>query len=537
VALAPAILADRSRAVGDAIMMHAKEVAASPLLANAIAEGDRESARRIAFEAARAFNHAALVIAADGTAWDGPAAPPELVEATRRGEMPAAVLADAGLLYHVSIAPVLRAGRWVGAAGVSEPIDEAWADALAGLSRSDLVFVLDPRTSVLVSSSPAAFGTDTVRALASGGEPGVARELRAGGTRYIVTTASMAGATVVFVRDLRRELAILPQLRRVLLVSGAAALALALLLGSLLALLVVRPVRGLAAAADRLSRGDFDAPLSPTPVRELERVTRAFDAMRQSLAGRIEELRGANRLLEERQARLAALQAELIRRERVAVSGRMAVELAHEIRNPVANLRNCLELLHRRLADDAQGREYAALAIDELLRMHELAERMLDLNRSHDGARDCDAAAVARDVAALALLGGRDAAMAVTVEAQPARRASIPPEALKQVLLNFVQNARQAVPRDLDLRIAVGGDDASTWLTVSDNGPGVPGPLRARIFDPFFTTRPAAGGMGLGLFLVEGVVRGFGGSVSVADGPDGRGATFRITVPASPEPA
>jgi two-component system, NtrC family, sensor kinase len=290
-------------------------------------------------------------------------------------------------------------------------------------------------------------------------------------------------------------------------------------------------VRVLASAAGSVSRGDFGAPLAASPVREVAAVTGAFGEMRSALAVRIEELRTANRLLEERQSRLTALQSELIQRERVAAGGRVAAELAHEIRNPVASLRNCLELLQRRLVDDPEGREYAALAIDELLRMHELAERMLHLNRPRDPAVGrCDAAQVAREVAALARIGADG--VVVSVVADGPMPAAIPPDALKQVLINLVQNARDAVPRGLEMEIIVERGDGLVRVATCDNGPGIPPEIRRRIFDPFFTTRATAGGVGLGLFVVEGVIRGHGGTVAVDDAPGG-GACFRIAVPAA----
>jgi signal transduction histidine kinase len=531
VALAPAILADRNVAIGDALMMHAKEVAHSPELVAALVGRDPERAMRVVQDAARALNHMPLLVGPDGAVWDGPAPPSELVQATREGKMPVAVVADSARLYLVSIAPVEHSGGWLGAAGVADALDAAAAEALAGLTRSDLVLLLSAG-SPPVASAELPFANEIARSIESTAEAQEPRELRAHGERYLIATGPLGGATVVFVRDLRRDMSILPRLQRVLLASGTAALAVALLLGALLALVLVRPVRALASAADRLSHGDFEAPLAVTPVREVKRVTQAFDAMRTSLAGRIEELRAANRMLEERQARLTALQSELIRRERVAVSGRMAVELAHEIRNPVANLRNCLELLHRRLQGDAQGQEYASLAIDELLRMHELAERALDLHRPRDEGPDhCDAAEVAREVAALARLGEEDA-VSVTVRARGNTLAAIPPDALKQVLLNLVQNARETVSSGLTVEIDVAGDDVNTKIAVSDNGPGVPPEIRARIFDPFFTTRATAGGRGLGLFVVEGVIRGHGGRVWVTDRTEGRGACFHIVAPA-----
>ncbi|HSL69487.1 MAG TPA: HAMP domain-containing sensor histidine kinase, partial [Longimicrobiales bacterium] len=233
----------------------------------------------------------------------------------------------------------------------------------------------------------------------------------------------------------------------------------------------------------------------------------------------------------DRQARLAALQSELIRRERVAVSGRMVAELAHEIRNPVANLRNCLEVIYRRLDHDPQAREFASLAIDELLRMHELAERMLDLNRPQmSDQRACDAGKVARDVAALTRLGnGR---VSVSISRRGKTLAALPPDALKQILLNLVQNARDVTPGDLAVTIDLRDLADRVVIDVTDNGPGIAPAIRGRIFDPFFTTRLAAGGVGLGLFVVEGIVRAYGGAVTLEDAANA-GAHFRISLPAA----
>jgi signal transduction histidine kinase len=341
---------------------------------------------------------------------------------------------------------------------------------------------------------------------------------------------------VVFVRDLHSALAILVPMRRALAATGAGALLLALLLGAFLARRIARPVRALAAAAGRVSQGDFGSPLEDSRVTEVSRVTESFAEMRKALAGRIDQLRDANRMLEERQERLSALQAELIQRERVATSSRMAAELAHEIRNPVANLRNCLELLHRRLGNDPEGREYALLAIDELLRMHDLAERMLQLNRPRTSLVDsCDATEVANEVASLARLGAGAAEVSVVVESRGRAMAAIAPDALKQIFLNLTQNARDTVPQGLELTLALSRERDLVTIEVSDNGPGIPEEIRDHVFDPFFTTRETAGGVGLGLLVVEGIVRGTGWSVAVGEA-EGGGACFRIILPAAKAP-
>jgi signal transduction histidine kinase len=540
-ALAPTILDDRNRAIGDALMMHAKDVAHTPDLGAALASSDFDRARELAEASARSLGHAAILVTPGEVTIAGPVPPDDVVAATRRGEMPVRVISDSIGLWLVSVAPVEHTNGWTGVAGVANPLDSAYASVLANLTRSDFVVIAMPGTQPVLSRSgeivarvaQAISATSVVNTPLSVADP---RELQIADERFLVSTGPFAGATVFFVRDMRPVLAILPQLRVALLIGCLGALVVALLLASRLALLIVRPVRGLAEAAERLSTGDFDAQLAPASIREVGRVSQAFDSMRTALARRIEELRAANRMLEERQARLSALQSELISRERVAATGRIVAELAHEIRNPVASLRNCLELLHRRLAGDPQGQEYAALAIDELLRMHELAERMLHLNRPHhSGAGQCDAAAVVREVASLVRLASQGASVNIDVTSSGECNAAIPPDALKQVLLNLVQNARDAVPDDLLLDIAVGRRGDAVAITVCDNGPGVPRELGGRIFDPFFTTREAGGGVGLGLFVVEGVVRGFGGKVALIDAPGTKGATgacFRIDLPA-----
>jgi C4-dicarboxylate-specific signal transduction histidine kinase len=182
--------------------------------------------------------------------------------------------------------------------------------------------------------------------------------------------------------------------------------------------------------------------------------------------------------------------------------------------------------------------DYAELAIDELLRMHELAEQMLDLNRPRDPkSQRADAPAVAREVARLATAGSGSEGIEVVVDGTTTRAAAVAPDALKQVLLNLVQNAREAVTQSRNgvPRIAIDIHDADEGIVirVSDNGPGVPAELRTRIFDPFFTTKSAVDGVGLGLFVAEGLVRSAGGRLVLDDTQNG-GATFVIELPTVP---
>jgi two-component system, NtrC family, sensor kinase len=536
-ARAPRVLAERSAARADAMMMHAKELAGSPALVSALARGDHPAAEGTARESAAAFGETPVLIDGEERRRLGPSANTELLAATRRGEMPTAITADGGGIWRIALSPVKLSGRWIGTAGVASPVGEAEAGLLSGLTRATVTIVhADGR--VVATTGPDVLA----RTLARAPRPAdTVATVTADGRLYLASWAPLgargtAGA-VVFARDRREELALLPQLRRIAAASALAALALALIVGAVVARWIARPVEALALAADQLASGRFAAPIDASAVREVSKVGRAFEAMRRALAARLGELEAANRALAERQHRMAALQSELMQRERVAATGRLLGSLAHEIRNPVANVRNCLEVVRRRLgadlADpaDAHTREFVDLAIDELLRMHELAEQMLDLNRPRDPAStDCDAADVARSVAALAAAGFDDG-VTIAVSGAPHLRVPLSPDRLTQILLNLVQNAREAGASRIEIRVAERADGAT--VEVEDDGPGIPPDLVPRIFDPFYTTKGDVNGAGLGLFVAEGIVRAAGGRIIACGRTDGqRGACFRLEFPA-----
>ncbi len=530
-ALAPRILAERFAASADMRMMHAKDVAQAPGVASALGSGDIRAAARAVEAAPRGALEQPILVDASGASHLGPSPAPALVEATRSGQMPVAVVPDEESVQLIAIAPVKMDGEWVGAAGVMFPLDDTEAATLAGLTRSDVAVLGMGGQPVATSMS-----ADTLALLlaaSSGLEvEGGAVEVTAAGRDWIVTASTLADGVsrILFARDLGRELAVVPELRRVALYSIGVALLFALLLGGLFAARLARPVRALAGAADRFAAGDLDAPLVRSGIREVSQVADAFDVMRTRLASRVSELEDANTALADRQERLAELQSELLQRDRLSAAGRLLTQLAHEIRNPVASVRNCLELLRRRVKDDPEAEEVADLAIDELLRMHELAEQMMDLNRPRDaGARDCDPVEVASQVAALARAGaGPEDQVEIVVSSDRVAPVAIAPDALKQVLINLMQNGREAMSGVGRLDIDISEHEESVRITVSDTGPGIEASALGRIFDPFFTTKHSLHGVGLGLFTAEGLVRGAGGRLSARNREDRSGARFEI---------
>ncbi len=533
---APRILAVRSSALADAMMMHAKEFAHFPGVADAVGKRDTLALLKVGEQARISFaDGIPVLVGSDGRTVFGPSPSEEMIAETRHGRMPVRLSIRSGQMHSIALAPIALGDRWIGAAGFASPVDESTAGLLAGLTRADvLIFAND---SVTASSLDPSVATRLGRDLSSISADSTPSDLTSDGKRYIAVSAPLGdGARVVFLRSVESELSVLPVLRNIGLISGGAALLIALLLGAALSNRLARPARELATAAGDVARESFGAPLPTSRVVELQELAAAFGVMRRTLSDRLFELNAANTRLADRNARLTALQSELLQRDRLETTARLLSQLAHEIRNPVANVRNCLEIIRRRTDHDERTREFADLAIDELLRMHEMAEQMLDVNRPRDpAARDCSPLAVANDVARLATVGASPSQLSVDVDGSDTARASIAPDALKQVLTNLVQNAREAVAHEdvaalARVVISVRQSDHAVRMDVRDNGPGLTSDVRSRIFDAFFTTKESMRGVGLGLFVAQGLVRAAGGRIW-ADDASGPGARFCIELP------
>ena len=107
------------------------------------------------------------------------------------------------------------------------------------------------------------------------------------------------------------------------------------------------------------------------------------------------------------------------------------------------------------------------------------------------------------------------------------------PYQLRQVFLNLVTNAIQAVPRGGHVSLRLGGDDQVATFAVEDDGPGIPEENVERVFEPFFTSKPEGQGTGLGLAVSRGIVERLGGRIEIDNHP-GVGCTFRVVIPRSP---
>lgn len=233
-------------------------------------------------------------------------------------------------------------------------------------------------------------------------------------------------------------------------------------------------------------------------------------------------------------ARLARLDADVCRLDRLVALGTLVAEVVHEVRNPLVSVKTFLQLLPERRDDPEFLQTFLDIAGDELQRIERLLDLLLDQASPRlpapEAERGCEVAPVVAAVERL--VAHRAAAAGVRFETDVAgslRADSISADALRQVLLNLTLNALDATPSGGDVRIAARAIGRAREIDVEDRGPGIPRALRRRVFEPFFSTKPDRPG-GLGLAISRRLVEEAGGTLVASDRPEG-GTRFRLRLP------
>ncbi len=243
-------------------------------------------------------------------------------------------------------------------------------------------------------------------------------------------------------------------------------------------------------------------------------------------------------------SRIRELEAEVRRGETLAAAGRMAVGLAHEIRNPLGAIRGAVQLLARELAPGSRFGEYTQVLIQEVDRVNRIIEQLLDLARPVQlRTGPLNLRQLLERVALLAAEGALAQGVTIVRRYDP----SLPPilgdeDRLVQVFHNLVRNALDAMKGGgrltLTTRISLSpvfakmdlgaGQRSMVEVQVTDEGTGIPARVQAKVFDPFFTTKER--GLGLGLALCHRILEEHKGAVRI-DSVEGRGTTVTCFLP------
>jgi len=299
---------------------------------------------------------------------------------------------------------------------------------------------------------------------------------------------------------------------------------------------VLQPIRVLMVGTARVAEGMFSIRVPEEEPTEIGELAASFNQMAEELERyqarteeQVAELQHINELLERTRDELA-LQA------RMAGVGRLAAGVAHEIGNPLSAVTGFVDLLRGDDLDPETRDDLLRRVSDELGRAHTIVRDLLDYARpAAEELEDVDVPAVvqaAREMVAMQRDFDRIGVEAVVDGPIPSVRAES--SRLRQVLINLLLNARDAMDGDGEVTMRVRREGELCTIAVHDTGPGVPLEHMDSIFDPFFTTKEPGAGTGLGLSVSLQIIEGFGGRLRYHPGEDG-GAVFTVELPLTPE--
>ena len=228
---------------------------------------------------------------------------------------------------------------------------------------------------------------------------------------------------------------------------------------------------------------------------------------------------------------LRNLQQQLVQTERMAALGEMSAKIAHEVNNPLGIIKNYLLLIRRTAEEKPEAIKHVGIIEQEIDRIAGIVRQLLDFHRPKPPVFSrVNLKTVISDVLALMErpLSSND------IRVETSITADLPDilgtsDNLKQVFLNLVINARDAMPEGGKLQICASVEGDVVRITVCDTGPGIAPDIQSRIFDPFFTTKEPGQGTGLGLSVCYGIIKYHNGSISFRNTE--HGGCFEIHLP------
>jgi two-component system NtrC family sensor kinase len=229
---------------------------------------------------------------------------------------------------------------------------------------------------------------------------------------------------------------------------------------------------------------------------------------------------------------LRRTQEQLLQSEKLAAMGRLTSQIAHELNNPLYGIMNTLELLKTEVAPQSKRRKILEMALSETVRLSDLLRKMLSFSKPDQERRQpVDINTVIDEILLLheKQLRENDIQIASTF-ADGLSRVNASKDQLRQVFLNMVANARDAMPNGGTLTVATSDDGENIIIEITDTGTGIKEEYMEKIFDSFFTTKGEVKGVGLGLSVCYGFIKDHGGDI-VVKSQVGTGTTFVITLP------
>ncbi len=301
------------------------------------------------------------------------------------------------------------------------------------------------------------------------------------------------------------------------------------------------PIRKLLRGTKKIANSQFGHRIPRVGNDELSELADSFNRMTESLGKAYTELEGLAETLEQRvtekSKELHSAQLQVIRAEKLASLGRLAAGVAHELNNPLTGVLTFIHLAARKLPKDSQ--EYADLqvSIAETNRCSKIIKDLLLFARESTVRQTPENLnEIVRQI--LTILKPQALFHNIRIEtklAEPLPKVTVDSAQIKQVLLNIILNAAEAMAGSGDLTITTSvSPSGMATIAIADNGEGIQQDHLDKIFDPFFTTKDPGKGTGLGLAVSLKLIETHGGTIKVTS-ELGRGSTFRVLLPLHPK--
>ncbi len=226
------------------------------------------------------------------------------------------------------------------------------------------------------------------------------------------------------------------------------------------------------------------------------------------------------------------MEAALIQSERLAAMGKLSASIAHEINNPLYGIRSCLN--HVLNAEKGViDHQFVRLAIKETDRIADLIRNMKTFYLPNEGkTQEVDIHECLRDVFTLNRKYLEENMVKLIFNPEGSHSIECVPEQVKQVFINIITNAVEAMPEGGELHVEAHevNDHESVSMVFRDTGVGISRDDLPQIFDMFYSKKPMVKGVGLGLSVSYGIIKQHGGTIEVAS-EEGRGTTVVVTLP------
>src|SRR2546426_3432787 len=322
------------------------------------------------------------------------------------GHSSADVLLLNDAVYRVAMTPIAVGPDILGTLTLGFRIEKADLDAIGSMTNSDVVLISGDSTvcSTFSRDVETGFGEwlreaghegskDTI---AHSGPPGAGTvfNLTINQDRYLGTSFLLGGEhpgtarqiQFTLLKPIEREVqAALKPVFNTFLILSILVLLVTAGIGYVISQGITRPIAALVQGTTEISRGNYDYVIEVGRDAEIRYLAEKFSEMSDSLKDKMRQLAERNAELEQALGQLKSMQAELVKSERLAATGKLTAQIAHEINNPVHNIQSCLPTLLKRTsdpADDVRRHELLEVALEEVTRLARLTRQMLDVYRT-----------------------------------------------------------------------------------------------------------------------------------------------------------